>query len=234
MASRLHEIYGSPNLGNKDDPTEEFAYILLSRKTPERAYSASFGALSRLGTWDEIAELSPEEIASAIFGGGLEGKKAKAISEGIREIKRRLGRADLSKVAHFDDEALFEFLVSLPEVGPKSALCIMLYGFKREAFPVDAHVGRVLARVGVFKAVGIDLIPSDHKQRQRQLRDRVPPGLRYSLHVNLIAHGRAVCKARKPGCHDCALAACCDFARERQPDQTIQTTPGNKQSTVAG
>ena len=58
------------------------------------------------------------------------------------------------------------------------------------AFPVDAHVGRVLERLGLFRALGIDLEGTDHKAKQRLLWNAVPPALRYSLHVNLLVHGR--------------------------------------------
>jgi len=38
----LHAVYGTPHLGNIQDPTSEFVYIALSRKTVERAYQRAF------------------------------------------------------------------------------------------------------------------------------------------------------------------------------------------------
>src|SRR5262245_26494340 len=35
VARFLAALYGSPDLGNKEDPTDELVYIILSRKTPE-------------------------------------------------------------------------------------------------------------------------------------------------------------------------------------------------------
>ena len=43
------------------------------------------------------------------------------------------------------------FLCTLPEIGPKSAACVMMCSLDRPAFPVDAHVGRVLERLGIFR-----------------------------------------------------------------------------------
>jgi endonuclease III len=38
----------------------------------------------------------------------------------------------------------------------------------------------------------------------------VPADLRYSFHVNAVAHGREVCRARAPCCSDCALIGICE------------------------
>lgn len=205
----LHEEYGSPDLGNLTDPTDEFAYIVLSRKTPEWAYTKTFRALKTLGPWGEIQHVDRMLIERTIRGGGLESKKATAILQGLKIIDQRFGAPDLSRAEYLDDDDLYDFVVSLPEVGPKSALCIMLYSFGRAAFPVDAHVGRVLARVGVFDRAGVVLARMNHKQRQRALRQLVPPDLRYGLHVNLVAHGRAVCRANRPVCASCVIRAVC-------------------------
>ncbi len=214
VATRAKDAYGTPHLGNWSDPTDELVFIVLSRKTPERAYVPAFAALKHLGTWEEVLRLGERSVERAIHGGGLEGKKARSIASGLRAVVERFGEADLSLAANLTDEELFTFLLSLPEVGPKSARCVMLYSFGRPTFPVDAHVGRVLARLGGLLDLGIDLTPMDHKARQRALRDAIPPDLRYGLHVNLLTHGREVCGARRPLCDSCVLASECAFASD--------------------
>ena len=54
--------------------------------------------------------------------------------------------------------------------------------------------GRVLSRLGPYRELGLDLDGLDHKQLQAILANLVPPDLRYSLHVNLVCHGREVCR----------------------------------------
>ena len=39
----------------------------------------------------------------------------------------------------------------------------------------------------------------------------VAPELYYPLHLNLITHGRRVCKSQRPRCYDCTLEDLCDF-----------------------
>lgn len=215
-ARLLHGQYRTPHLGNWRDPTAEFVFIVLSRRTAERAYLPAFQALQGLGGWDHVANLSAAEIAVLILGCGLEGKKALALSGGLLTIRERLGACDLSRAGDQEDSGLYEFLSTLPEIGPKSALCVMLYSFGRAVFPVDAHVGRILARLGVLATILPGLSMMDHKKRQRVLLDPVPPDLRYSLHVNLICHGRTMCHAIAPKCGKCFLRDECQYPHSAQ------------------
>lgn len=211
----LRRAYGSPHLGNYVDPTMEFAYIVLSRRTAERAYVPALARLRSLGSWVQISALRRSEIEAAIHGCGLERKKARAIKAGLSQIARTFGAPDLRLAKKMSSAELRAFLGGLPEVGPKSALCIMLYSFGHCTFPVDAHSGRVLARLGVFSDTLGSLVVSDHKGKQRKLEDAVPPDMRYSLHVNTVAHGRALCRARSPICTECPLRRHCEYALSR-------------------
>jgi DNA (cytosine-5)-methyltransferase 1 len=78
-----------------------------------------------------------------------------------------------------------------------------------DEFPVDTHVGRVLQRLGIYRNVGLDLEGRDRKELQAILADLIPPNLRHSLHVNLVVHGREVCKAVRPECGRCELRKFC-------------------------
>ncbi|MCG3193674.1 MAG: Endonuclease III [Thermoanaerobaculia bacterium] len=215
IAAQLHALHGTPHLGNLADPTDEFVFIVLSRKTAERAYLRAFEALRRAGPWEQVRRLGEGDIADLIHGGGLEEKKARAIVAGLTAIAERFGVADLARARDLDDQTLSSFLSGLSEVGPKSSRCVMLYSFGRAVFPVDAHVGRVLARLGCLRTIGIELLPMGHKERQRALEDAMPPDLRYGLHVNLVAHGRTVCRAAAPACEACVLASRCAYGTAR-------------------
>ncbi len=229
LSARLHNAYGSPHLGNWRDPTDEFVLIALSRKTAEQAYLRAYSALKDAGDWEHLAMTAPGRIARLIRGCGLEQKKARAIKNGLGRIRRRFGRCDLGRAAFMDDATLFEFLSGLPEFGPKSARCVLLYSFGRPEFPVDAHVGRVLARLGTFTDLSINLATMHHKQRQAILAGLVPPDLRFGLHVNLVAHGRRVCRATAPLCPGCPVRSLCAAGRRtKRAARTLRggDTPG--------
>ena len=40
-----------------------------------------------------------------------------------------------------------------------------------------------------------------------------PPEDAYELHMNLIAHGRALCRPARPHCDECALRRMCPYGR---------------------
>jgi endonuclease-3 len=98
----------------------------------------------------------------------------------------------------------------LPGVGSKTASCVLLFSLGMPAMPVDTHVHRVAGRIGLIES-------TDSPERAQDLlesevgadRDRI-----YALHMDLIAHGRAVCIARRPRCGECPLTRCCDYFAE--------------------
>jgi endonuclease-3 len=45
------------------------------------------------------------------------------------------------------------------------------------------------------------------------LRRGVPAAIRYDLHLALVAHGRATCRARRPRCGACPLLRRCAYGR---------------------
>jgi DNA (cytosine-5)-methyltransferase 1 len=217
IARILAALYHSPDLGNKQDATDELVYIILSRKTPERAYQATFRALKeRFRRWDELLDAPRRQIAHLVRSGGLSKKKTSSLFGALSALRERFGCCSLEPARGWSNEDLKAFLCSLPEIQTKSAYCIMMYSFGRRVFPADTHVGRVLTRLGPYRECGLSLEGLDHKRLQKILADLVPPNLRYSLHVNLIEHGRAVCKAIRPVCGQCELRNFCATYRRAE------------------
>lgn len=210
-------LYGTPRLGNHVDPLDELVYIILSRKTREAAYQAGFAALKRrFATWDELLAAPRSEVSSLIQSGGLVERKVESLYGALTRIRDNFGRCTLAPLRDWDDERVEAFLTSLPEVSRKSAYCVMMYSLGRDVLPVDTHVGRVLQRIQPLRELGLTLDGLDHKQLQSALAELVPPTLRYSLHVNLVAHGRAICRAAKPLCGECDLRDLCTTWREQK------------------
>jgi DNA (cytosine-5)-methyltransferase 1 len=213
LTALLHREYGSPDLGNKTDPVDELVYIILSRRTREGAYQAAFAALqTQYETWEEVARAPEDEIEAAISFSGLGRRKAQSLKLALGGLIDRFGECTLEPTREWTDDETRDFLCTLPEIGPKSAACVMMCSLDRPAFPVDAHVGRVLERLGIFRHVGIDLRGRDHKVKQHLLWDTVPPALRYPLHVNMLVHGRHVCLPQRPRCGSCVIARFCGAA----------------------
>ncbi len=235
VARILAVLYGTPDLGNKQDPTDELVYIILSRKTPQKANQETFAALKgRFRRWDDLLRAPREQVQRLVSPGGLAGKKATSLFGALARIRERFGSCSLDAAREWPDDQLEEFLCSLPEIQRKSAYCIMMYAFGREVFPADTHVGRVLSRLGPYRELGLDLQGLDHKRLQRVLADLVPPVLRYSLHVNLIEHGRTICRAPKPLCDRCDLRPFCHYFRQREAGRVMAVTAPTVVDLFAG
>ncbi len=218
VARILAVLHGTPDLGNKANPVDELIYIILSRRTREDAYEAAFTTLKeRFATWEELLDSNPANVQKLVRPAGLETKRVATIYAALTRLKDEFGSCTLAPALAWDDEELTAFLRSLPELEKKSAHCVMMFSMGRTVFPVDTHVGRVLKRIGIYRALGLDLDGHDHKKLQRELEDLVPPALRYSLHVNLVEHGRKTCTARNPSCEDCEIRNFCrTYRAERQ------------------
>jgi endonuclease-3 len=100
-------------------------------------------------------------------------------------------------------------LTALPGVGRKTAACVLLFSFGMRDVPVDTHVGRVGARLGLLPQRGTADAIHD------AMLAITPPGAELELHVNLLRHGRRTCHARVPACDRCALRRMCPSARPR-------------------
>jgi endonuclease-3 len=178
---------------------------VLSQNTSDTNTARAFAALKeRLPTWEDVLRAPVEDIADVIRPGGLADQKAPRIRRILEEIEELEGRLDLSRLHELTDQEVDEYLISLPGVGPKTAACVLTFSMGRAAFPIDTHVHRIVRRLGwIPKNLSADAA-------HRLLTPRIPPELRYELHMALIRHGREVCKARSPRCSDCVLFDLCD------------------------
>ena len=74
--------------------------------------------------------------------------------------------------------------------------------------PVDTHVFRVSARIGLTKNAKTVL------QTEKQLVKHIPEKDIPDAHHWLILHGRYVCTARNPKCKTCGISIYCDFYQQ--------------------
>lgn len=213
-------LHGTPDLGNKEDPVDELVYIILSRKTREDAYQQAYEQLRRrYPRWNDLLAARASEVETILNPSGLGEKKTASVRGALAAIRERFGSCSMEQARSWSDAELETFLCTLPEVSRKSAYCVMMYAFGRSVLPVDTHVGRVLSRIGIYRELGLDLSGLDHKQLQATLADLVPPNIRRSLHVNLVVHGREVCRAVGPRCSACDLRQLCSSYRRDEAER---------------
>lgn len=96
-------------------------------------------------------------------------------------------------------------LQTLPGIGRKSANVIASVIHKLPVMPVDTHVFRVSARIGLTSGARTPLAA------EKQLMEIFPEDKIPYAHHWLILHGRYVCKARRPACQECGLRHICRY-----------------------
>jgi endonuclease III len=203
------ESYGSPNHGNKRNPVDEVVYLILSKQTNDSKYVSAYNALKAEGGWTRVAEAPASYIARRVRPSGLEWQKARQIKAFLTRVRQDQGRLSLSWLRRASDDEALKYLISLPGIGIKTAYCVLMYSLGRDVLPVDTHVFRISARLGLIK-------PDITLQRAHlELNQLIPKGKRYSYHVNCICHGREVCRDKRPKCSECVLLQFCRYGQER-------------------
>lgn len=208
VAAVLKKRYSDFNHYNLKNPLDELLFIICSTKTGEAGYRNTFRALKEtFPTHLQIAEAPAEYIARPIVSGGLSNQKAKAIRDLLNVIMAKFGEPTLNPLRKMSDEEAEAFLLSLPGVGKKVARCVMMYSLGRQVFPVDTHCWRIARRLGWVRPTQKDkhCAPRD----MDRLQAKIPPELRYSLHVNMISLGREICTPTIPRCDECPITVFC-------------------------
>lgn len=162
---------------------------------------------ARFPTWEALADAPEEALEQAIRTGGLSKIKARRILSILDEIRDREGGSfDLSWMEGAPSKRVGAYLLSLPGVGPKTVACVLAFSLGRPALPIDTHVYRVSLRLGFFGP------ETDAVRAHGVMENLVPPRLRVPMHVGMIRHGRAICRAGRPACEVCPLQDLCPSA----------------------
>ena len=208
VIQNLERAYGVPENRRASDPLDMLVQVILSQATSDVNSERTFAALKRrFPTWDAVLRARESTLAETIRSGGLANQKAAVIRDVLRQLKAKTGRLDLSFLHELPVEEATAFLAQFRGVGPKTVACTLLFACRREAFPLDTHIFRVLRRMGYLPQKCTDA-------RAHEIMNRlVPAGKFYSLHVNLIRHGRRTCRPRGPACERCPVVEYCDYGQ---------------------
>lgn len=182
------------------DPLDTLIGTVLSQATNDRNSSRAYTQLRQsFPTWEDVLAAPEDEIARSIAAGGLSRQKAGAIQAILARLRAEHGALGLDFLRAQLPEAVRAYLLSLPGVGPKTAACVQLFALGQPAFPVDTHINRVAARLGLIPA------KAEPSRAQALLEAVVRPVDCLPLHLLLIQHGRRICRPGKPRCGECTL-----------------------------
>lgn len=172
------------------------AVILSAQCTDKRVNLITPELFKRFPTPYKLAEVEPGEVFEYIRSCTYPNSKAKHLVGMARKL-----------VTDYDgiipDEV--DELLKLPGVGRKSANVVASVAFHKPAMPVDTHVFRVAARLGLV------VNSKTPHETEKQLVKYIPEKLIPIAHHWLILHGRYICIARKPKCQPCGLKTLCSY-----------------------
>lgn len=182
---------------NYETPFQLLVAVILSAQCTDKRVNMTTPALfEAYPTAEAMAQASAEEIFSYIRSISYPNNKAKHLAAMARMLVEEFGGEVPSDLAD---------LQRLPGVGRKTANVVGAVIWQKEVMPVDTHVFRVSARLGLTRGAKTPL------QTELQLERHIPSHLLPVAHHWLILHGRYVCTARAPKCRECGLKTWCKY-----------------------
>ncbi len=213
IIQNLERTYGVPENRRAPrtiDPLDMLVQIILSQATSDTNSDRTFAALKkRFPTWDAVLRAREATLAETIRAGGLANQKAAVIRRLLQQLKEQHGALTLDFLQDLPTEEAAHYLSQFRGIGPKTIACTLLFACRKETFPLDTHIFRILRRVGLIPQKCTDA------RAHEIMNGLVPTGKFYSFHVNLIRHGRQLCRPREPLCELCPIVEYCDYGQEK-------------------
>ena len=196
IIKRLKKAYPDAHCAlNHTNPFELLiATILSAQCTDERVNIVTADLFRKYRGPEDFVRVSQEELERDIHSTGFFRNKAK----NIKAASQRLIDVYAGKIPQTMDEIL-----TLGGVARKTGNVVLGNAFGiASGVVVDTHVSRLSQRLGLTEEKTPEKI-------ERDLQELVPKKDWVMFSHWLIYHGRQVCNARKPKCHECVLADIC-------------------------
>jgi endonuclease-3 len=178
------------------DPFKILIGTILSARTRDEVTTAVIKALfSRFKNPDELSRANLSDIKKLIQKIGFYNVKASR----LKEVSQLIIKKYNGKVpSNLND------LLTLPGVGRKTANCVLVYGFKKAAIPVDIHVHRISNRIGIVNTKS----PEATENVLQKSIDK-----KYWIRVNetFVTFGQNICLPIRPKCNVCQLTKICKY-----------------------
>jgi endonuclease III len=210
VLQNLKAVYGTPELEKNLDPLDCLIETILSQSTTNVNSQRAFANLKQsFADWEAVRQAPLGSIERAIRSGGLARQKSVIIKRILNEIKEKRGALDIAFLRTAPLEEAREFLAGFKGVGPKTIACVLLFACQRAVFPIDTHIFRIARRLQLIPEKGSD------QQAHAMMEQIIPAARFYEAHINLIRHGRKICRPQNPLCEDCVIVDYCQYYRTR-------------------
>lgn len=193
-----HQPDASTELHYRDPYQLAVAVILSAQCTDKRVNMITPGFFEKFPDARVLSQAGEEQVFELISSCSYPNNKTKNL---IGMAKTLISDFD----GRFPDDV--DELQKLPGVGRKTANVLASVLYNKPTMAVDTHVFRVSRRIGLTYRAKTPL------EAERQLVKFIPEDQIPLAHHWLILHGRYVCQARKPRCHECGISDWCKYYR---------------------
>ena len=169
------------------------ATIMSAQCTDDRVNSVSKELFAKYRSVSDFAEADMTELEKDIHSVGFYHMKARHIIDACKMLMTDYGGEVPSDINE---------LIKLPGVGRKTANVVRGHIFNIPSIVVDTHVKRVAKRIGLTDE-------TDPEKVEYDLEKKIPEDHYILINLQLISHGRSVCRSQRPDCVHCFLAGLC-------------------------
>lgn len=178
------------------DPYKILIGTILSARTRDETTTNVIKILfSKFKNADELSRANLKDIKELIQKIGFYNVKAAR----IKEVSKILVEKYNSKVP-----SNLEDLLSFPGVGRKTANCVLVYGFRKPAIPVDVHVHRISNRIGIVNT-------KKPEETETVLQESIDRKYWTAVNETFVVFGQNICLPIKPKCNVCRLTKLCKY-----------------------
>jgi endonuclease-3 len=181
------------------DPFKILIGTILSARTRDEITTKVIKSLfTEFKNPNELSKANLNDLKKAIQKIGFYNVKAARIKEVSQIIVEKYNGKVPSKLGD---------LLTLPGVGRKTGNCVLVYGFKKPAIPVDVHVHRISNRIGIVNTK----MPEETEIVLRKSIER-----KYWTRVNetFVTFGQNICLPKNPKCNVCHLTKLCKYYKK--------------------
>lgn len=177
------------------DPYKVLIGCILSLRTKDEVTAVASERLFKIAsTPEKMKELKPQKIAELIYPVGFYNTKARNI---IKVSEILLDKYN-GKVPDDLDE-----LLTLPNVGRKTANLVLTVGYRKPGICVDTHVHRISNRFGFVTT-------KNPVETEFALRKKLPQQYWIVYNDLLVSYGQNICKPVSPFCSKCKINKLCE------------------------
>ena len=181
------------------DPFKILIGTILSARTRDEITTKVINSLfTEFKNPNELSEANLKDLKKAIQKIGFYNVKAARIKEVSQIIVEKYNGKVPPNIGD---------LLTLPGVGRKTANCVLVYGFKKPAIPVDVHVHRISNRIGIANT-------KKPEETEIVLQKSIDRNYWTRINETFVTFGQNICLPKNPKCNVCHLTKLCKYYKK--------------------